>query len=964
MPITAETWGSQIHVGGTPGQQYRSVVAALKDGSHVVVWTSHDGTDSDIFMQVFNADGTPRSEAPKKVNTTDGGVDQKFPAVTGLENGGFAIAWLDESGADHDVRARVYDSLGEPLGESDFRVADGDSASAGNQKAPTIAALGPSGFVIVNPGFESEQGQAVNVYNVRQDRTVERAGGSSSADATYSSTSVVALNDTLFAAVSYQELGDQDRIQVRIQTKDGTVPGANGFFDFAPSGGNPFSNVSATALGGGRFVVVWSEYDPLGRDSIKARIYDSDRDFEDVNLIASSAKRVDKVVVSTMPDGGFAIAYTTYETGANGDLMGRVFGANYAEDPNQVSDIFTIGEDRGIQGVPSITTLADGRFVVTWDDDRGVVGGSSFVNAQIYDARSAAVTVTGGAGSDHYFGTNLFGDTLGGKEGSDILKGEGGDDFLNGGVGADDLQGGEGIDFAVYWDAAADQQGRGVLASLNDESENTGEAEGDGYDSIEGLQGSNHHDTLEGSNSGNDLYGRGGNDHLYGLDGQDYLNGGGGADVLYGGAGGDGFHGGDGFDIVDYTGARTGVLVDRLNMERNTNDAQGDVYDDDIEGIGGTAHSDQLYDNNDGHELYGNGGDDVIEGLGGNDLLAGGQGNDTLTGGAGNDVLNGGAGIDTAVFTGRMDDYAIDRTPDGDGYITVSHANGTGADGVDRLKDVRILKFTDGAIALTNAAPTALSLSNASIQENAPGGAEVGTLAARDADGDTLTYTLMPGSSSAFAIVGNKLVVNGPLDFESKPNHQVTIQASDGLGGTTSLTVNLTVTDKTDETTPFTLWGTARADVLTGEAGNDTIYGSGANDVLSGMAGNDKIHGGAGKDQLSGGAGKDVFVFDTRLNKRTNVDKISDFRTQDDSIHLENRYFTKLGSGTASKPKKFKADMFVQSTKAQDAEDRIVYDKKTGKLYYDEDGTGAKAQILIATLTNKATLKYHDFFVI
>jgi Ca2+-binding RTX toxin-like protein len=94
------------------------------------------------------------------------------------------------------------------------------------------------------------------------------------------------------------------------------------------------------------------------------------------------------------------------------------------------------------------------------------------------------------------------------------------------------------------------------------------------------------------------------------------------------------------------------------------------------------------------------------------------------------------------------------------------------------------------------------------------------------------------------------------------------------------------------------------------------------------------------------------------------VEKIADFRYQDDSIYLDNKYFTKLGSGTFSKPKKFKSDMFVNSKKAQDAEDRIVYDKKTGKLYYDQDGTGSKAQVQIATITNKTALKYHDFFVI
>ncbi|MBL0402739.1 calcium-binding protein [Microvirga aerilata] len=139
---------------------------------------------------------------------------------------------------------------------------------------------------------------------------------------------------------------------------------------------------------------------------------------------------------------------------------------------------------------------------------------------------------------------------------------------------------------------------------------------------------------------------------------------------------------------------------------------------------------------------------------------------------------------------------------------------------------------------------------------------------------------------------------------------------------------------------------------------------NGANDTLAGEAGHDRLYGGLGNDLLSGGAGKDVFVFDTKLNKRTNVDQIADFRYQDDSVYLENRIFTKLGAGTASKPKKFNSDMFTTGTKAQDAEDRIVYDKKSGALYYDQDGTGSKAQVKIATITNKAVLKHSDFFVI
>ncbi|MBJ6128498.1 M10 family metallopeptidase C-terminal domain-containing protein [Microvirga splendida] len=222
-------------------------------------------------------------------------------------------------------------------------------------------------------------------------------------------------------------------------------------------------------------------------------------------------------------------------------------------------------------------------------------------------------------------------------------------------------------------------------------------------------------------------------------------------------------------------------------------------------------------------------------------------------------------------------------------------------------------------------------------------------------------YSVSGTPAQVQAALMNLVFVKAPY-AENAPASVVplsfTVSVSDGMASTSKIFSASLWFNRAD-----TIKGSSRSEKLYGESGKDKLYGHAGNDLLDGGSGADTLFGGTGNDKVYGGTGKDVFVFDTRPNKRSNVDKIYDFKSRDDSIHLDNKYFTKLGSGS-SKGKKFKSDMFVEGKKAKDAEDRIVYDKKTGALYYDQDGTGSKAQVKIATITNKTTLKYHDFFVI
>lgn len=147
-------------------------------------------------------------------------------------------------------------------------------------------------------------------------------------------------------------------------------------------------------------------------------------------------------------------------------------------------------------------------------------------------------------------------------------------------------------------------------------------------------------------------------------------------------------------------------------------------------------------------------------------------------------------------------------------------------------------------------------------------------------------------------------------------------------------------------------------DVLYGDTGNDRLYGENGADKLYGSSGADTLIGGAGIDTLSGGSQADTFVF--TVNGATNRDILSDFNAVDDRLQFENAVFTGLGATTGA----LAASRFVAGTAAADSGDRFIYQKSTGSLWYDADGSGAGAKVLVAELVDGTTLTAADIFII
>jgi Ca2+-binding RTX toxin-like protein len=150
--------------------------------------------------------------------------------------------------------------------------------------------------------------------------------------------------------------------------------------------------------------------------------------------------------------------------------------------------------------------------------------------------------------------------------------------------------------------------------------------------------------------------------------------------------------------------------------------------------------------------------------------------------------------------------------------------------------------------------------------------------------------------------------------------------------------------------------GNSAANTLTGFNGNDTLYGEAGNDSLIGGSGDDFLYGGSGLDQLTGGLGADRFMLDGPVGG--SADKIMDFSSaQFDQLRVRGSDYG-LAAGTLD------PSLFSGTGAATAAHGQSVYNSVTKTLYWDADGTGAGAGVVIGTFATSVTLGAADFLVI
>jgi Ca2+-binding RTX toxin-like protein len=340
-------------------------------------------------------------------------------------------------------------------------------------------------------------------------------------------------------------------------------------------------------------------------------------------------------------------------------------------------------------------------------------------------------------------------------------------------------------------------------------------------------------------------------------------------------------------------------------------------------------------------QFFGTDADETFIGLAGNDLIDGGAGSDLMMGGAGNDAYY--------VDTGNIDAMG-NPTVD-----TVVEAEGDGVDTIFSTYSYALGSIADAVAGASNFVENLVLLSAArngtgnELDNLITGNALANFLSGGDGN-DTLIggagNDRLDGGSGADTLVGGAQNDTYIVDNVGDVVVELAGQGSDSVEASVSYTLSANVERLT----------------LTGSVDLDASGNALAN-IITGNSGANRIDGAAGNDTLTGGAGADQFVFDSALNAASNVDRITDFGSGDHLV-LDRAVFTTLGGSGAE----LSGDQFLASSGiplATTADQRILFDQSTGKLYFDADGNGDGAAVLFAVVqgTGAAALSTDSFFV-
>jgi Ca2+-binding RTX toxin-like protein len=353
-----------------------------------------------------------------------------------------------------------------------------------------------------------------------------------------------------------------------------------------------------------------------------------------------------------------------------------------------------------------------------------------------------------------------------------------------------------------------------------------------------------------------------------------------------------------------------------------------------VEGAAGADTLRALLDGGGGHTVDGGGGNDALLVHARSSSLRGGEGDDLIQAAGSWNLLLGDAGADTLeALAGAASTL---RGGEGADLLLGTLAGGNalfGENGADTLRG--------GTAADT--------LHGGAGEDSLAGGFGADSLMGGDG-ADTLV-----GGAGADTMVG---AGGNDAYYVDNAGDRVAERGTDALDVVVA-SVSWTLGGGLEQlllrgTTGLTGTGNELDNLIAGTAGADRLLGRDGADTLQGGAGADTLTGGAGLDRLVGGAGADRFVFATAAE---GGDAIIGFQPGEDALLVRAAGFgggLAAGTDLAGTGRFLSGPALTQATSPAGT-GQFVFDSSAGLLWWDADGAGGAASVLVASFQGQGS---------
>ncbi|MFT5426504.1 MAG: Ca2+-binding RTX toxin-like protein, partial [Gammaproteobacteria bacterium] len=269
------------------------------------------------------------------INSTTQGT-QSESSITSLSNGGYVVIWRDTNpGSSFGINGQLFDELGNKI-NSEFQV----STNRNFVERPSVAALSDGGFITV-----------------------------------WSSRDIATGDDFGIAAQRFDAAGNKTGTEFLVNTLIVDI-------QWSPV---------VTGLDDGGFVVTWVTEDPISGgpspSGVAGQRYDAGGNAVGTEFLVNTGEVFisSRPIVASLSNGGFIFVWDGDSSDADGGFSeisyqlfgsnGNTIGGNVIANTNDVSN----------QAKPSISSLIDGNFVITWDSRDIATGDAVGVAGQLFD---------------------------------------------------------------------------------------------------------------------------------------------------------------------------------------------------------------------------------------------------------------------------------------------------------------------------------------------------------------------------------------------------------------------------------------------------------------------------------------------------------------------------------------------------------------------------------------------------